>query len=105
MVHRTGGITVAVLRLTRCKTDPADTQELLARRAALVAAVRRAFPGLLHTQLAKLDHETWIDTWRWESLAHAQAALDHAPSIPEAAAAFSLTRDTTAEFANVVDER
>ena len=96
---------MAVLRLTHFKTDPADTEELLVRRAALVAAVRKACPGLLHAQLVKVDDETWIDAWRWDSRASAEAALAQAPNLPEAAAAFALTRDTTAQFADVVDER
>jgi quinol monooxygenase YgiN len=96
---------MAVLRLTRFKVDPANTEEMLARRAALVAAVREAYPGLLHTQLAKVDDQTWIDAWRWDSLASARNAIEHASTIPEAAAAFSLTTDTTAEFADIVDER
>jgi hypothetical protein len=87
------------------KTDPADTQEMLARRADLVAVVRESYPGLIQAQLAKIDDETWVDAWRWDSLASAQAAIAHAPDLPEAAAAFSLTRDSTAEFADIVDER
>jgi quinol monooxygenase YgiN len=96
---------VAVLRLTRFKTDPADAEEMLARRAALIAAVRQAYPGLLRAQRARLDEQTWIDAWRWDSRASAQAAIDHTSAIPEAGAAFSLTSDATAEFADVVDER
>lgn len=52
---------MAVLRLTRFKTDPTDAEEMLARRAALIAAVRQAHPGLLQAQLARVDNETWID--------------------------------------------
>ena len=37
--------------------------------------------------------------------ANAEAALANMAAIPEAAAAFSLTRDATAEFADLVDER
>jgi quinol monooxygenase YgiN len=96
---------VAVLRLTRFKTDPADAEAMLARRAALIAAVRQAHPGLLQAQLAKVDDETWIDAWRWDSRASAQAAIDSVSAIPEAGAAFSPTREATAEFANVIDER
>jgi hypothetical protein len=96
---------VAVLRLTRFKTDPADAEEMLARRNALVDAVRRAYPGLIHAQLVKVDDDTWMDAWRWESRANAQAAIADTAAIPEAAAAFSLTRDASAEFADLVDER
>jgi hypothetical protein len=96
---------VAVLRLTRFKTDPTDTEAMLERRAALIAAVRRSYPGLLQAQLAMVDDETRIDAWRWDSRESAQAAIGNVSAIPEAGAAFSLTRDATAEFADVVDER
>ena len=96
---------MAVLRLTRFTADPANLEELLAKRAALVAAVRDAFPGLTDARLAKLDGDTWLDVWRWDSLASMQAAIQGAPTIPEAAAAFSLIGETTAETAEVIDER
>ena len=96
---------MAVLRLTRFKTDPTDVEAMLERRAALIAAVRKSHPGLLQAQLAMADDETWIDAWRWDSRESAQAAISNVPAIPEAGAAFALTRDATAEFADVVDER
>ena len=96
---------MAVLRLTRFKIDPADTEEMLAKRAALIAAIRDGFPGLTDTHLAKLDDESWIDVWRWDSSTSMQAALDGAPTIPEAGAAFAVTNGVTAESADVVDER
>jgi Antibiotic biosynthesis monooxygenase len=96
---------MAVLRVTRFKTDPADAEEMLARRKTLIDAVRRDYPGLIQAQLAKVDDQTWIDSWRWESRANAEAAIADVPSIPEAGAAFSVTRDATAEFADLVDER
>jgi hypothetical protein len=94
---------MAVLRLDQFTIDPADTGELLTRHGALVAAAIDAFPGLIEVQLAKVDDQTWIDVWRWDSLASAQAAVAGAPAIPEAAAAFSLTKTIAVEFAEVVD--
>lgn len=96
---------MAVLRLTHFKIDPADTDEMLAKRGALIAAVRDAFPGLIEARLGKVDDETWVDVWRWHSLANAEAAIANAAAIPQAAAAFALTKDITAEFAELVDER
>ncbi len=93
---------MTVLRFTRYTTDPADAGEMLARRAALVTAARKAFPGLLDTHLAKLGDDTWIDIWHWDSLASAQAAIRGVADVPEAAAAISLARDVTVEFAEVV---
>lgn len=94
---------MAVLRLDHFTIDPADTSELLTRHAALVAAAKDAFSGLIDVQLAKVDDQTWIDIWRWESFASAQAAVAGAPAIPEAAAAFAVTSSLTVEFAEVVD--
>jgi len=94
---------MTVLRLDRFTIDPADTAEMLTRHAALVAAVKDAFAGLIDVELAKVDDQTWLDVWRWDSLASAQAAIADAPSIPAAGAAFSLTRGITVEYAEVVD--
>jgi hypothetical protein len=94
---------MTVLRLDRFTIDPADTGEMLARHAALVATVKDAFPGLIEVQLAKVDDQTWLDVWRWDLLASARAAGAAAASIYEAAAAFSLTKTLSGEFAEVVD--
>ncbi len=94
---------MAVLRLDQFTIDPADTVELLTRHAALVAAAKDAFPGLIEIQLVKVGAQTWLDVGRWDSLASAQAAVAGAPAIPEAAAAFSVIKSITAEFAEVVD--
>jgi hypothetical protein len=98
---------MAVVRLDRFKTDPARIDELITRRNALVAAVRQATPGLVQARLTRVDDETWIDMWCWETLAHAQAAakLAQTGQIPEAGAAFALTTDGTTEFAEIVAER
>ncbi|HEX6681679.1 MAG TPA: hypothetical protein VF062_02750 [Candidatus Limnocylindrales bacterium] len=96
---------MAVIRLDRFKADPANTDELISRRNALIAAVRRATPGLVQTRLARVDDETWIDMWCWDTASHAQAAvrLAQAGQIPEAGAAFALTTDATTEFAEIIE--
>jgi len=96
---------MATLRIDRFTVDPADTEQLVARRNALVAAIRDAVPGLVEARLVKLDDGHWIDLWRWDSAASQQAAVAAAPTIPEAAAAFSLVGNHTTELAEVVDER
>jgi hypothetical protein len=75
---------MAALRLARCTIDPADAEEVLAERAALVAAVRDAVPGRIQARLTKVDDQTWTDVWRWDSRASAQTAIATAPAIPEA---------------------
>ena len=66
---------MTALRLVQFTIDPADTEEMLTRHAALVATAKDAFPGLIDVQLAKVDDRTWIDVWRWDTLANAQAAV------------------------------
>jgi hypothetical protein len=75
---------MAVHRLARCTIDPADTEEVLAERAALVAAISDAVPGLIHARLAKADDQTWIDVWSWDSSSSPPAAIAKASAIPEA---------------------
>ncbi len=75
---------MAALRLARCTIDLADTEEVLAERAALVAAVRDAVAGRIQARLAKVDDQTWIGVWRWDPRTSAQAAIAKASAIPEA---------------------
>jgi hypothetical protein len=96
---------MAVLRFARFTTDPDRADEMLAKRAALISTIKAQFPALTDTCLARVDQSTWIDTWRWESLAEAESAIGRAPSIPEAGAAFAVTSDMNAHFAEIVDER
>ena len=96
---------MTVIRTSRFKTDPARAEEMLARRADLISAVRAAHPGLAEARLARVGDDTWVDMWRWDSPASMQAALAGAPSLPAAAAAFALASDLTAESAELVDER
>ena len=98
---------MAVIRMDRFKADPAATDELISARNALVTAVRNATPGLLQARLTRVDDETWVDMWYWDTRAHAQAAvaLAQAGQLPEAGAAFALTTDVTTEFTELVDER
>ncbi|MFC4008090.1 hypothetical protein ACFOY2_12720 [Nonomuraea purpurea] len=97
---------MAILRMTRFTADPADADQVIARRNDLITAVRAAYPGLTETRLARIDEHTWVDSWRWESPATMEAALAGAPSLPQAEAAFSILKGhPTAEQGEIVDER
>jgi hypothetical protein len=96
---------MADIRIHRYTVDPADHDEFLARRAAVIGAVRAQHPGLLQALLIRLDDGTFIDYWRWESPEQMRAALAAAPGFPEIPAAMSLTRDRTNEDGEIVDER
>ena len=87
---------MAAFELARYRVEPENTEELLQRWEAAVDAVRRSFPGLVDANLARLDEQTWIDVWRWESTEAARAAAEGAPSVPEAAAMFSLIAEPLA---------
>ncbi|MEV8394642.1 MULTISPECIES: antibiotic biosynthesis monooxygenase [unclassified Streptomyces] len=93
---------MTVVRITRFKTDPANDQAMIDKRATLIAAVRESFPGLTEARLGRLEDGSWVDHWYWESAAAMQKALAAAPTIPEAGPAFALTTDSTAETAEIV---
>jgi hypothetical protein len=95
---------MAVTRTHHYAVDEADVPELLARRAAVIAAIRAAHTGLSHTRLIRLEDGTFTDTWRWDSAGQMQAALAAMP-IPEARAAMSLTHGATAQDGEIIDER
>ncbi|OEJ27986.1 hypothetical protein AR457_29455 [Streptomyces agglomeratus] len=94
---------MSVVRITRFKTDPANDEEMLARRTTLIAAVRASFPGLTEARLGRLEDKSWVDHWYWDSAESMQKALAGAPTMAEAGAAFSVTTDVTAETAEIVD--
>jgi hypothetical protein len=98
---------MAVIRTTRFEVAPADVEEMIVRRNVLVAAVRNAFPGLTEARLARVSEQVWTDSWRWDSAASQDAALQAATTgaLPEAGPAFALTGNPTAESAEIVDER
>jgi hypothetical protein len=96
---------MSVLRLTRLTVDASRTDEMLTRRAALIEAVRRMTDGLTETKLARVDDETWLDVWRWESGEALDEVTAAAPNLPEAQAAFALVRDAQVERYDLVDER
>jgi hypothetical protein len=94
---------MSVIRTTRYQSDAA-VEEILARRTAVISAVRAQYPGLIQARLTRLEDGTWVDHWVWDSAEHMQAASAGAPNIPEAGAAFAITSDATAETAEIVDE-
>jgi hypothetical protein len=95
---------MALIRTTRFTADPADAPIVLERRRQLIEAIRAAFSGPTETRLVRVDERTWVDVWRWDSPEILHAALDGAPSLPEAAAAFAVARDVSAEQGELVDE-
>jgi heme-degrading monooxygenase HmoA len=90
------------LELTRFTLDPAREHELLATRPQVLARLRK-LPGFVEATLARVDERTWVDVILWESRAHAEAAIEQAPSIPELAPAFALPEQLLAcEHADLV---
>ncbi|WP_426513531.1 hypothetical protein ACPPVO_24765 [Dactylosporangium sp. McL0621] len=95
---------MALIRTTRFTADPADADLVLERRGQLIAAIRAQYAGPGETRLIRVDERTWVDMWRWDSPEIMSAALAGAPNLPEAAAAFAVARDVTAEQGELVAE-
>jgi hypothetical protein len=95
---------MAVLRIVRFTTDPAQADKMLQTRAGLISATRERFEGLTETRLARLDERTWLDQWRWESAEHMQRAIDDVATIPGAGEVFALIAEPSPEVAEVVAE-
>lgn len=93
------------IRIHRYAVDPENLDEFIARRAALIEAMRARHPGLTETRLIKLDDGTFVDTWRWASADEMQAAFASVREMPEVPAAMSLAADASNEDGEVVDER
>ena len=96
---------MSVLRLTRLTVDADRADEMLLRRAALIEAVRGMTDGLTDTRLARVDEETWLDVWRWDSGEALDEVAATAPTLQVAQAAFAVVRDAQVERYELVDER
>jgi hypothetical protein len=95
---------MAIIRTTRFTAAPADAEKVLERRRNLLDAIRANFSGPAEARLIRVDERTWVDMWRWDSEETLRAALDGAPRLPEAAAAFAVARDVSAEEGVVIDQ-
>lgn len=93
---------MALIRTTRFTADPADAGLVLHRRGQLIAAIRERYAGPTETRLVRIDERTWVDMWQWDSPEILSAALAGAPNLPEAAAAFAVARDVSAEQGDLV---
>jgi heme-degrading monooxygenase HmoA len=70
--------------VVHAKVRDGAEEEMLSRRPALEAGVRKQLPGLLDIRLIRLEDGTYIDLLRWESREAADAAVEKFAEIPEA---------------------
>lgn len=96
---------MTMVAITRFQAEPADAEEVRARHTTLVSTVRSLTDGLSEARLGRLDDRTWVGIWRWDSAEHLQAVRRQVADRPEAAAAFALVSDVTAEEVQIVDEQ
>lgn len=96
---------MAVVRHHHYTVDPGDVEELIARRAKLIAAIRSTYPGLVEARLTRLDDGTFTDVWRWDTSEHMRAAFAAMRTIPEVGPAMSLVRDNNPQNGEIIDER
>jgi hypothetical protein len=61
-----------------------EEASLVAERPQMIAALGRAFPGLLAAWLAKGDDGSWVDVILWQSREEAENAATHVDGVPAA---------------------
>jgi hypothetical protein len=79
----------AVFEHAAFTTHEGHEQALLDERPAMIAALRRAFPGLLASWLTRRDDGTWLDVILWRTRDDADYSARHVGEVPEAMAWFS----------------
>jgi ABC-type arginine transport system permease subunit len=65
-----------------------EEEALLAERPVMIAALRKAFPGLASAWLTKREDGSWVDVILWDSRESAEHSAAHATEVSEAAAWF-----------------
>jgi hypothetical protein len=86
---------MAIVNIVKFTVRPEDADEMVVRRDALVDAAREAAPGLLRAVLSKVDEETWVDVWHWDSEESLQAAQNVVGPVAQAAMALVKDPETT----------
>lgn len=94
-----------IIATTHFKINPADSEELRTRHTAMVSALRAAVSGPREARLGRIDEETWIAIWRWDSAEHMRMAQEQARKHPEVDNAFALISVVTGEAIELIDER
>jgi hypothetical protein len=61
-----------------------EEASLVAERPQMIAALGRAFPGVLAAWLAKRDDGSWVDVILWQSREEAEHAAKHVNELPAA---------------------
>jgi hypothetical protein len=74
--------------LARFTVREGEEAPLLAERPQMIAALSRAFSGVLGAWLAKRDDGSWVDVILWSSREEAEHAARHVDRVPEANAWF-----------------
>lgn len=77
-----------VVNIVRFTIAQEKEEQMIEQRETLLAAVRKRTPGLLRAILTRVDEETWMDVWHWdsqESLVAVQTA-----QLPEAKESFAM---------------
>lgn len=74
--------------LASFRVAQAEEPSLVQERPAMVAALRRAFPGALGAWLTRQDDGSWMDIVLWRSREDAEDAARRIEEVPEARAWF-----------------
>ena len=89
-----------IVNVVRFKISPDQEQEMHTRRNTLIAAARALGPGPLRTILTRVDEETWMDLWHWDSEASLRATQQ--AQLPEAKEAFALVEVIDGTMGHIV---
>jgi hypothetical protein len=95
---------MSAVRIHRYNVDPAQLDDLLARRAQMINGFRSGFPGLSSTTLVQLEDGSYVDIWRWESAEQMAKALEASAAFPAPAATLALTEGHVAQSGEIIAE-
>lgn len=89
-----------VVNVMRFTIAAEEEERMIEQRTTLLEAVRKITPGLLRAILTRVDDETWMDVWHWDSqetLVAVQTA-----QLPEAKASFAMVTPVDSTLGRLV---
>ncbi|MFZ5816855.1 MAG: antibiotic biosynthesis monooxygenase family protein [Bacillota bacterium] len=92
-----------VLEIARFTIKPELESQFLADYPAFVATVKRHFPGLITTRLARIGGHEYLDVVEWENREQAMACAEQCMQVPEIVAFFrAIDKDLGIQHADLL---
>lgn len=96
---------MATVRTHRYNVDTGNLAAMLESRTNLINGIRSGNPAFSSATLIRLDDNSYLDIWRWDSAEEMQRAAEAAKEFPIVGSTLAMTTDHMITDGEILDER